>query len=715
MTNNQKENNNEKFQIFNSEDFLIFKKEKLLLSFNKKTNKIKEEKENLFKIPSNSNKYEIYNLIGLIPAKKFDYFICVDDAELKGNFLSSSVYKIKKFLYIPFQLNSNSNSNENNSIENNSNSKETENKNEENKNENKNEENKNEENKNENKNEENKNEDLKYLKMLDDFLNRNNLYYSNNFDLTISLQEHLNHPINKNSHIFPLTISKFCWNYSMAKIFDFPKMNKFVFPIINGFFKISPTIDYNEKLFYAIIARKDVRRSGMRFLIRGSDNNGNVSNFVETEEILVYEDENNLHHLLSYNQIRGSIPLIWTQNPNLQLNPLIRPSEDYNKNKEVFNIHLKELILEYKNIILVNLIDKKKDQKKIGEIYQNLTRDFKENNKRQNNNVDFIWFDFHKECKKMKYENISKLLSSEIVSKSLETQNYFHIQFDKNKIKNFENLSDFLSHKHLLKIIKLQNGIFRTNCIDSLDRTNVVQSVFARNFLHKMLNDLNLNKNSEKLKSENSEKLKSKNNEKIKSENTENTENTENNENNSEKTNSQINVFEKFNDNFEKIFKLFWADHGDEIAFAYSGTGAMKSDFVRTGKRTLLGALEDGKLTSIRFFINNLIDGYNQDCLDYFIGALNPRKNNFKEHTLKNFQILCSIVLIISFVVFNRICRIIFDINGNNNLFKKIVKFILFLIVFCGSLFISAILGKKNILDFHTRFNNNISNNNDNN
>ena len=30
-------------------------------------------------------------------------------------------------------------------------------------------------------------EDVKYLKMLDDFLSRNNLYFSNKLDLTISL------------------------------------------------------------------------------------------------------------------------------------------------------------------------------------------------------------------------------------------------------------------------------------------------------------------------------------------------------------------------------------------------------------------------------------------------------------------------------------------------------------------------------------------------
>lgn len=37
-----------------------------------------------------------------------------------------------------------------------------------------------------------------------------------------------------------------------------------------------------------------------------------------------------------------------------------------------------------------------------------------------------------------------------------------------------------------------QKGVFRTNCMDCLDRTNVVQSVIARNILHRQLNVLGI-------------------------------------------------------------------------------------------------------------------------------------------------------------------------------------------------------------------------------
>jgi len=63
-----------------------------------------------------------------------------------------------------------------------------------------------------------------------------------------------------------------------------------------------------------------------------------------------------------------------------------------------------------------------------------------------------------------------------------------------------------------------------------------------------------------------------------------------------------------------------WADHADMISIQYSGTGALKTDFTRTGKRTKLGALEDGRRSALRYFKNNFADGFRQDSLDLFVG-----------------------------------------------------------------------------------------------
>ena len=40
--------------------------------------------------------------------------------------------------------------------------------------------------------------------------------------------------------------------------------------------------------------------------------------------------------------------------------------------------------------------------------------------------------------------------------------------------------------------------------------------------------------------------------------------------------------------------------------------GALKTDFTRTGQRTKLGLLEDGRRSAIRYFKNNFADGFRQ-------------------------------------------------------------------------------------------------------
>jgi len=66
---------------------------------------------------------------------------------------------------------------------------------------------------------------------------------------------------------------------------------------------------------------------------------------------------------------------------------------------------------------MVNLIDKKGSQQKIGNKFTELLKQVNDNH------VDYTWFDFHGECKKMKWENLSKLIT--IVDSELMGHGYF--------------------------------------------------------------------------------------------------------------------------------------------------------------------------------------------------------------------------------------------------------------------------------------------------
>jgi hypothetical protein len=67
-----------------------------------------------------------------------------------------------------------------------------------------------------------------------------------------------------------------------------------------------------------------------------------------------------------------------------------------------------------------------------------------------------------------------------------------------------------------------------------------------------------------------------------------------------------------------------WADHGDVHSRLYSGTPAVKGDFVRTGARTLCGVLSDVANSAARFYVNNLADGLRQDAYDAFLRKWTP-------------------------------------------------------------------------------------------
>lgn len=75
-------------------------------------------------------------------------------------------------------------------------------------------------------------------------------------------------------------------------------------------------------------------------------------------------------------------------------------------------------------------------------------------------------FDFHAECSKMRWDRLSILLDR-----------LSHEQ---------DELSLFLLTRDGT-LVSQQDGVFRTNCIDCLDRTNVVQSMLAKRSLSNAL------------------------------------------------------------------------------------------------------------------------------------------------------------------------------------------------------------------------------------
>ena len=215
-----------------------------------------------------------------------------------------------------------------------------------------------------------------------------------------------------------------------------------------------------------LISRRSTGRPGLRYLRRGVDDNGNAANYVETEQILSDTSWSAQSKIYSFTQIRGSIPLFFSQSP-YSLKPMPIISHSFDTNQSAFKKHFSRIANTYGQSQVALLVDKRGTEAKIGEAYEEHMGYLNEHNGITGKKIGFEWFDFHHVCRGMKFENVSILMDT--LDETLSTFGYT------------------IEENH--KASRTQNGILRTSCMDCLDRTNVVQSACGRWALESQLED----------------------------------------------------------------------------------------------------------------------------------------------------------------------------------------------------------------------------------
>jgi len=201
-----------------------------------------------------------------------------------------------------------------------------------------------------------------------------------------------------------------------------------------------------------LISRRSSRRPGTRFFCRGIDSDGSVANFVETEQIVEHAGE-----ISSFVQVRGSIPLFWSQKPNLRYKP--KPALAQANHSDAFTRHFDDLALRYNRVVCIDLVNQSGSEAVLETAFaQNVQSSGL-------SNVRYEAFDFHHECANMKWHRLDILINR--LTEELVDFGYFL------QIRGQRQQS--------------QEGVFRTNCIDCLDRTNVVQGMLARINLERVL------------------------------------------------------------------------------------------------------------------------------------------------------------------------------------------------------------------------------------
>ncbi|VDN03985.1 unnamed protein product [Thelazia callipaeda] len=426
-----------------------------------------------------------------------------------------------------------------------------------------------------------------FTEMIQLVLSSGGFYFSRTYDLSHSAQWLAENatPLFKRLSMMDRSDERFVWNrYLSTSFITKPELNRFILPIIHGFCDVSRCVVNGHVFQLCIISRRSVYRAGTRFNMRGVGVDGNSANYVETEQIVEYDMDGDSKQrcLTAFVQVkirlfwtlptfygfqssemvtkklmRGSIPLYWSQKPNLQWQPepLLNPVDDQT---EAFQRHM----MMQRNIyggkhVIVNLVNQRGRERRLGGELERVV---------MRTHLDFVRlnaFDFHKECGVFSWGHLDML----------KTQL-------RPELTEFGFFASFINSPERMQ---RQKGFFRTNCMDCLDRTNVTQSMLAKESLKDQLSFIRIIGNG-----------------------------------------CEVDSFPELS----AIFKRIWADNGDECSLQYAGTGALKADYTRFGKRTYSGACNDLVNAITRYYRNNFADGYKQDAIDFFLGNFRVDPNN---------------------------------------------------------------------------------------
>ncbi|KAH3743241.1 Suppressor of actin mutations [Pelomyxa schiedti] len=390
-----------------------------------------------------------------------------------------------------------------------------------------------------------------FISQLVSFMEHCNFYFSFTHDITRCAQSISN--LTEAIRCMPQWMQadrRFFWNFRLCKDMRDVELHDWIVPVMDGCIKMdfhtntihlhtNQTSGIREEDFKCIlISRRECSRTGTRFNARGADPFGHVANFVETEQLIVYGTI-----ISSFVMTRGSVPLLWEQKKGFKPKPVLVGSKFMS---EAFLRHMTRQVELYKSVYIVSLLDHNGNEQELSEAYERYFNFF------AIPDTKFFSFDFHTECKGNSLENIQVLLS--LTMKDLEANQYFLVSGS--------------------RLVLSQSGVFRVNCVDCLDRTNVVQSVFAKHMIQKQLSHLGFISGSDSL--------------------------------------SALPFF-------DTQFTAAWVNNANYLSSQYTGTSALKTDYTKAGKIGMRAKVSDG-VTCLKRIVQQYQDDDKQEAIDLFLG-----------------------------------------------------------------------------------------------
>ena len=408
--------------------------------------------------------------------------------------------------------------------------------------------------------------DKKCIQMFQRWLKKEIFYFSYSFDLSKRLQKQAGGDTGGAESGPDLD---FVYNHCYSKALRDKKLKvKWCQDFINGFAKTIqiPVSESSEaKINLTVISRRCKNRDVLNYRGRGLDEEGNVSNHVETETILevikTNQESRQSADLYSFVALRASIPLLWKFEAGLKPFPAVFIDPDQKKRSKAFKIHYNWMKKEYGGPVeFLNLVkknDSAKRQSKLGVIFRELVK--KEVSPQAES---YHWIDLETRIKGFggNPKRLEKLIED------IQAVGNYH-GYAKIEVRGLENSPNLKNSK----LVKKQVGVVRTNCMACIDRTNIAQTFIAVGALQKIVAENGIKVDEVSL------------------------------------TQSASTV---------------WVENGHAVCKAHTGSDTLKSNYAQ--KRLITGSEKVRDLAQglKRYIKYQGFDVYEQNCLDFLLGLV---------------------------------------------------------------------------------------------
>lgn len=466
--------------------------------------------------------------------------------------------------------------------------------------------------------------ELRYKKLLSSVDLTKDFFFSYTYPIMQSLQKNV---LSMGEEGMPYE-NIFVWNAYLTHAIR-SRCNNTIWTIalVHGNFKQIRLSIFGRDFSVSLVSRRSRHFAGTRYLKRGVNDRGRVANDVETEQIVLDEEAGSCKgKMSSVVQMRGSIPLFWSQEAS-RFSP--KPDiilQRYDPTYEATKLHFEDLAKRYGNpIIVLNLIKtvekrpremmlRREFANAVGYLNQILSEE---------NHLKFIHWDFHKFAKS-KSANVLAVLGA-VACEALDLTGFYYsgkpliykrranqisrtstgrdaslrdlransgdlarsgssneaLNSSINRDKESEYGQQIKKDNYSGTAPRFQSGVLRTNCIDCLDRTNVAQYAYGLAALGRQLHAMGLS--------------------------------------DMPKVDPDSSIAAALMDMYQSM--------GDALAQQYGGSAAHNTVFPeRQGKWKATTQSREFLKSIKRYYSNAYTDGEKQDAINLFLGYFKPQE-----------------------------------------------------------------------------------------